>query len=163
MAIILSLWSKIPNLKSMKYLTAIVVFYFLISCQNDQSLQKKYYKATDSKNVALLALTIHKDRFYGQYEVQYAGHVKDSGEVRGVIKGDTLNGRFKYISYVGSKELKPFLLLKKDETLKLGNGAIGSFLQIPYYTPESIEFRDSSFQFYEIDLAAAKKLNLIKD
>src|SRR5690606_14151145 len=125
--------------------------------------QKVYYKATQNKTVALLSLTIYNNHFYGQYEVRYGTTGKDSGEVRGIILGDTLKGKYDYISYGGSKKWDPFVVLKQNGNLKLGSGAITSYMNIPYYIPESLVFKDSSFLFKPMSSTLAKDLNLITE
>ncbi|MCG2610531.1 hypothetical protein LZZ90_03300 [Flavobacterium sp. SM15] len=135
----------------MKYLILMVLASFLISCNSDKNKQQQFYKATRNENSAVLSLKIDNDQFYGRYKVRYADGIIDSGNVRGVIIGDTLRGRFKYISYGGNQEVKPFLLLKRGDTLRLGSGAVYKYMKIPYYTPGSIEFRTSDFQFLPIN------------
>lgn len=143
----------------MKYLIAILFFCFLICCKSDNSKQQ-FYKARTRESAALLTLKIEKGQFYGRYKVQYKDNIIDSGEVRGVVIGDTLRGRFAYTSYGGSWEVKPFLLLKRGDTLKLGTGVAYTYLKIPYYIPKSIAFKDSSFQFLQTDAETYKALNL---
>ena len=133
------------------------MYCFLSSCKSDGYKTKQFYKATSKQGVALLSLTVENDRFYGQYKIQYSAAVIDSGEVRGVIVADTLRGRFKYISYGGSQELKPFLLLKRGDTLKLGSGSAYTYLEIPFFLHQSIQFKDSDFQFLPISEAAFRQ------
>ena len=134
----------------MKYWVVMLISCFLYSCKSEDVKPRQFYKATNKEGIALLSLTLEDNRFYGQYKIQYSTAVIDSGEVRGVIVGDTLQGRFKYISYGGSQVLKPFLLLKRGDTLKLGSGSAYTYLEIPYFLPQSIRFKDSDFQFLPI-------------
>ncbi|MEW5675094.1 hypothetical protein ABGT15_02150 [Flavobacterium enshiense] len=140
----------------MKYLMFLITLGFITSCELRKP-EQRFYKATAKNNVALLSLSIDDNQFYGQYKVRYSENIIDSGEVRGVLDGDTLRGRFKYLSYGGVKEVKPFLLLRRGDTLKLGNGVAYTYMKIPYYIPKSIEFRDSNFQFLPISEAAFKQ------
>ena len=57
------------------------------------------------------------------------------------------------------KKISPFVLLQRGEVLKLGSGETWFFLNIAYYSSETLKFNDSSFQFYSIDRIAAEKLN----
>lgn len=143
----------------MKYLVALMLWYFLIGCKSDES-EQRFYSAVSKESKAVLAIKFDNGQFHGQYKVQYADNIIDSGEVRGIVIGDTLRGRFNYISYGGSKEVKPFLLLRRGDTLKLGSGATYTYMKIPYYTPESIEFKNSSFQFLPISVEDFERLNV---
>lgn len=142
----------------MKYLLITAVLFLLTACKSDASKQRKFFSATDRTRTSLLMLSVKNNQFYGQYKVQYAESIIDSGEVRGVVSGDTLKGRFTYISYGGSQAVKPFLLLKRGDTLKLGSGNVYTYLKIPYYIPESIQFKEDDFQFLPIDEAVFNRL-----
>lgn len=144
----------------MKHLLIIAVLVLLTGCNSDASKQQKFFTATDSKRSSLLVLSIKNNQFYGQYKVQYAESIIDSGEVRGVVIGDTLKGRFTYISYGGAQEVKPFLLLKRGDTLKLGSGSAYTYLKIPYYLQESIQFKENDFQFLPIDEDVFRRLDV---
>lgn len=134
------------------------MFCFLVSCESEGKKQL-FYQATTGKNNAILALNIDKDQFYGTYKVQYADDIIDSGQVRGVVLGDTLRGRFNYISYGGSQAVKPFLLLKNGDTLKQGSGFVYTYMKIPYYLPKSIVFKASDFQFLPIKAEMYEELD----
>lgn len=143
----------------MKHLLIIAVLFLLAGCKSDTSKQQKFFKATDRERSSLLVLSVKNNQFYGQYKVQYAEGIIDSGKVRGLVSGDTLKGLFTYISYGGSQAVKPFLLLKRGDTLKLGSGSIYTYLKIPYYIPKSIQFKEDDFQFLPIDEAVFKRLD----
>lgn len=142
----------------MKHLLIIAFLFLLTACNADASKQQNFFTATEGKKTSLLVLVIKNNQFYGHCKVQYAESIIDSGEVRGVVIGDTLKGRFTYISYGGAQEVKPFLLLKKGDTLKLGSGSTYTYLKIPYYIPESIQFKKDDFQFLPIEETVFKRL-----
>ena len=144
----------------MKHLLVLAVLFLLTACKSDASKQQKFFTATDSKRTSLLVLSVKNNQFYGQYKVQYAESIIDSGEVRGVVIGDTLKGRFTYLSYGGSQEVKPFLLLKSGDTLKLGSGSVYTYLKIPYYIQESIQFKEDDFQFLPIEEDVFRRLDV---
>lgn len=132
-----------------KNIFCVVAVLCLISCESNNEL-KSYYRATKNDTIAQLSLTIHKGRFFGHYEIDYGGSEKISGEVRGEKKGDTLKGRFKYMSENDTPKLVPFVLLKRGQMYIEGNGPIWTYLNIPYYNEESMEFSDSNFTFQPI-------------
>lgn len=143
----------------MKHLLPITVLFLLVGCKSDKAKQQMFFTATDSKRTSLLVLSVKNNQFYGQYKVEHAESIIDSGEVRGVVSGDTLKGRFTYRSYGGSQEVKPFLLLKRGDTLKLGSGIAYTYLKIPYYIHNSIQFKKDDFQFLPIDEDVFNRLN----
>jgi hypothetical protein len=119
----------------------------LTGCSNRQADLRKHYRAINGENTALLSITESESKFYGEYEIQYGLTGKDSGTVRGIKAGDTLRGVYHYRSFGGGKVTKPFILLRKGNTLKLGSGAETNYLNTPFYVPESVEFSDSNFLF----------------
>ncbi|WP_281638194.1 hypothetical protein [Flavobacterium marginilacus] len=137
-----------------------IITFLIISCKKDKS-EHVFYKAVNGENIGLLSLTIGENYFFGQYELRYGRLGKDIGEVRGTIFGDTLKGKFRYLSYGGGNKIAPFVLLKHNKGLKLGSGTISTFMNIPFYIPETLEFKDTDFQFYRIDEKSAKKLGFI--
>lgn len=135
----------------------IVIIICLISCESNNQL-KSYYRATKNDTIALLSLTINETSFFGQYEIQYSSSIKDSGEVRGEKIGDTLKGRFKYISYGGNLKIVPFVVLKRGQVYIEGKGSIWTLFNIPYYNQESLEFDNSNFKFLPIGNEFEKKV-----
>lgn len=119
----------------------------LTGCSNQQADLRKHYRAINGENTALLSITESESKFYGEFEIQYGLTGKDSGTVRGIKAGDTLRGVYYYRSFGGGKVTKPFILLRKGNTLKLGSGAETNYLNTPFYVPESVEFSDSNFLF----------------
>jgi hypothetical protein len=125
----------------------------LISCNSkDEKSQYKHivYQAVNGKDTAILAINMNDKRFYGRYEVLYHKIGKDSGDVRGDLKGDTLRGDFHYISNGGSWKRVPLALLKKENKLILGSGVIGIYFNLPCFMPGTpIEYNNSKYVFEE--------------
>jgi hypothetical protein len=147
---------------AMRGLMLSLFFLIIFSCSKE-SPRKHFYKAAQDGTIALLALKIDDNYFYGKYEVRYKDSSIESGEVRGSIIGDTLKGRFKYITYGGHEKIAPFVLLQRGEVLKMGSGETWTYFNIPYYSSETIKFNDSSFQFHAIDRIATENLNFSTD
>lgn len=124
----------------MKNIAILFISLLIISCKTEKS-EEVFYKAVNGEDMALLSLTIGENYFFGQYEVRYGRSSKDIGEVRGNIFGDTLKGKFKYLSYGGSNKIAPFVLLKHNKVLKIGSGSISTYMNIPFYIPETLEFQ----------------------
>ena len=134
---------------------ASLLFVFLISC-NSKEEKDKYksivYRAVNGNDTAILAVNMNDKRFYGRYEILYHKIGKDSGDVRGDIKGDTLRGDFHFISNGGSWKRIPLALLKKENKLILGKGVIGTYFNLPCFVPGvPIEYKNSEFVFEQIE------------
>lgn len=127
---------------------------FLISC-NSKEEKDQYnhvvYRAVNNKDTAIIVININDKRFYGRYEISYYKIGKDSGDVRGDIRGNTLRGDFHYISNGGNWKRIPIALLKKDSKLFLGNGVIGTYMNLPCFMPGTpIDYSNSKFVFEEV-------------
>ncbi|WP_264537660.1 hypothetical protein [Flavobacterium sp. N1736] len=130
---------------------AFLFFVLIISC-NSKEEKDKYnhivYRAVNNKDTAILDININDKRFYGRYEISYYKVGKDSGDVRGDLKGDTLRGDYHYISNGGAWKRVPLALLKKENKLFLGTGVIGTYFNLPCFIPGTpIEYDNSGFVF----------------
>lgn len=140
------------NIKSLLFLISIVIL--IVSCNSkDKKSEYKHivYHAVNDKDTAILSININDKRFFGHYERSYYQQGKDSGDVRGDIKGDTLRGDFHFISNGGSWKRIPLALLKKENKLYLGSGIITTYFNLPCFMPGTpIEYHNSKFVFEEI-------------
>lgn len=136
-------------LKKGIYGIGIISILFSITSCNDAKQKKAFYTAVKGKDTAFLNIATYEKRFYGSYEVYYGSRaMKDSGAVEGLISGDTLRGKFRYISYGGSKTISPVIFLRSKDKLIQGEGVIASYMGIAYFMPEyPIEFNSKGFVF----------------
>jgi len=132
----------------------IVLSILFLSCDNSIRNGKQfYYRAVNDKDTALLSfIKLEDNRFFGQYEIRYGGVRKDSGELRGIISGDTIKGSFYYHPYGGGVLKRyPVALLKRKNKLLLGEGVISVYMGIPSFMKgEPIDYSDPEFVFEEI-------------
>lgn len=139
------------NLKSLLFL--VLVLITILSCNSKEEkngYKEVFYQAVNNKDTAILALNISDKRFYGRYEISYYKTGKDSGDVRGDIKGNTLRGDFHFISNGGSWKRLPLALLKKENKLILGSGVVGTYMNLPCYIQGTLNYNDPKFVFEEI-------------
>ncbi|WP_035643777.1 hypothetical protein [Flavobacterium sp. ASV13] len=130
-----------------------LIMIFIISCNskdNKTDYKEVVYRAVHQKDTAILVININEKRFFGRYEILYHQIGKDSGDVRGDIKGDTLRGDFHYISNGGSWKRIPLAFLKKDDKLISGNGVIGTYMSLPCFIQGTLNYNDPKFVFEEI-------------
>ena len=130
----------------------ISILTLVISCNSKEKDHYKevQYRAVKGKDTAVMALKISDKRFYGRYELSYYKIGKDSGDVRGDIKGDTLTGDIHYISNGGSWKRIPLALLKKENSLILGKGIAGTYMNLPCFIQGSLSYQNPDFVFEEI-------------
>lgn len=132
----------------------IVLSILFLSCDNSIRNGKQfYYRAVNDKDTALLSfIKLEDNRFFGQYEIRYGGVRKDSGELRGIISGDTIKGSFYYHPYGGGVLKRyPVALLKRKNKLLLGEGVISVYMGIPSFMKgEPIDYSNPEFVFEEI-------------
>lgn len=133
---------------------ALFLCVLIVSCNSKENKEKynhKIYQAINNKDTAVFDVKINNKRFYGRYEISRYGYGKDSGDVRGDLRGDTLRGDYYFISFGGNWKRVPIALLKKDNKLFLGKGVIGTYFNLPCFVPEvPIEYNNSEFVFEEI-------------
>ncbi|BFM44921.1 hypothetical protein CFS9_35620 [Flavobacterium sp. CFS9] len=136
------------------FIFASLLALALISCnskENKEEYKHAVYHAIHQGDTAVLDIQINNKRFFGRYEIFYHKIGKDSGDVRGDIKGDTLRGDYHFISNGGSWKRVPLALLQKDNKLFLGKGVIGTYFNLPLYMPEvPIEYENSEFVFEKV-------------
>lgn len=139
--------------------TCFLLFWVLLGCGPEYDT--KYYKAIslDKRDTALLKLLTSEGTFYGDYQIRYGDKTKDDGSITGHVKGDTLVGKFSYLSRGNVKLIEPIAFLKTDENLKLGAGIAGTYMGFHVYQNGSIAFNDSLFQFQTIE---GEELNNLK-
>lgn len=139
-------------LKHIIYPMGVVMALLCIMSCNDVKQKKAFYTAVKGKDTAFLSIATYEKRFYGSYEVYYGSKaMKDSGAVEGLISGDTLRGKFRYISYGGSKTISPIIFLRSKDKLLQGQGVVASYMGIAYFMPEyPIEFNTKGFVFHTV-------------
>lgn len=152
-------WKEMRTKNIMKKLFFITAVIFLLySCnKRENKTFRKFYKASKGDSTAFLSMVFTENTFYGEYEIRYGLLGKDSGAVRGNRIGDTLRGDFCYRSYGGDIKRAPFVLLEKNQELKLGAGLISTYMTIPFYVKGTLEFKDSNFLFKPIEKSQSGK------
>ncbi|WP_051627472.1 hypothetical protein [Flavobacterium seoulense] len=146
---------KIPQRRKVISISTLFVFCMLIfGCEKAEEKGTRFsYRAVKDKDTALLNfIRLEDNRFFGQYEIIYGGSRKDSGEVRGIISGDTIKGSFYYHPYGGGVLKRyPVALLKRENKLLLGKGVISIYMGIPsFLKTEPIDYSKPEFIFEEI-------------
>jgi hypothetical protein len=136
-----------------KFFIPFALVLLLVSCHSKEEknqYNQVYYRAVHNKDTATLVIHRNDKRFYGRYEISYYQFGKDSGDVRGDIKGNTLTGDFHYISNGGSWKRTPLALLEKENKLFLGNGVVGTYMNLPCFMPGTIDYNKTKFVFEEV-------------
>ena len=132
-------------------IVCFLLLVILISC--GPTYETKYYQAIslDKRDTAFLKLVTSDGGFYGDYQIRYYDKTKDEGAVTGNMRGDTLIGKFSYLSRSNARVVAPIALLKSGKKLKLGTGQAGTYMGFHVYSNGSITFNDSLFQFQPVE------------
>lgn len=138
-------------MRNAKYLFLIVPL-FIFSCGNDEGRKQKpmsSYVAVKKRDTGRISLNIAPSTFKGVLQINYDQTYTDSGDVQGIVKGDTLIGDYSYKHYkLKLWKRKPIALLRKGDTLVMGEGIIkNTFGRIYFDQTVPIEYPDSGFVF----------------
>jgi hypothetical protein len=133
-------------------LLMISLFLLILSCGHpaaDTQGEKVLYSAIDKTDTARLNIILTDKVFEGQYEISHDGVYKDSGDVNGVVKGDTLMGTFHYQSYGVEKWYRiPIALLKKEKQLIMGTGSMEIYMNMTFFSKKMpIDYQHPKFVF----------------
>jgi hypothetical protein len=139
------------------YLTLLFMIA-LYSCSQPGEVKKTErrtasYQAIQGADTALLELTTKGSTFKGKCAIRFGSKFTDSGEVKGLIRGDTLLGDFHYLHYGLEWKRVAFALLKEGELLYMGEGDQGEYFNIPYFKPNGPSFDSVKFVFRPIAAA----------
>ncbi|WP_281233546.1 hypothetical protein [Flavobacterium gelatinilyticum] len=138
-------------MNKLSFILIVSILTLTVSCNSkEDSYKEVQYQAVSGNDTAVMALKMSDKRFYGRYEISYYKFGKDSGDVRGDIKGDTLRGDFHYISNGGSWKRIPLALLKKDNKLVQGTGIVGTYMSLPCFLPGTLTYKEPKFTFEEM-------------
>lgn len=123
------------------------------SCSSTESIDKNdvktLYSGINKSDTAKLFIKLTDKEFYGQLEINYRGAFKDSGDVSGIVKGDTLKGTYRYQHYGIEKwHSMPISLLKKHNQLIMGEGPMEIYMGMYYFKKNRpIDYQKPKFVF----------------
>lgn len=138
--------------KALKHLTlglTIAICGCNSSASVDRNDVKTLYSGVNKSDTARLHIKLTDKEFYGQLEINYRGAFKDSGDVSGIVKGDTLRGTYRYQHYGIEKwHSMPISLLKRDNRLLMGEGAMEIYMGMYYFKKNRpIDYEKPKFVF----------------
>lgn len=142
---------------------ALTMILFLSACSGNGGDTthdiKSHYRAINKDDTASLNIVLKEKTFYGQYEVNHHGLYKDSGDVNGIIKGDTLKGTFHYQQYRIEKwDRIPIALLRRQGKLIMGTGAMEIYMNMTFFTKNiPIDYQHPLFVFEQTASSSSKK------
>ena len=145
-------------MKAIKFLNSGLVLSIAIGlagCDtsgSDHRTRKMWYRAIHKTDTAVFKVDVTDGQFKGLYEISYGGEYRDSGEVSGYVKGDTLLGNYLY-QRVGIPQLHriPIALLKKGDKLIMGVGSMEIYLERAYFKPRvPIDYQNVKFIFEKL-------------
>lgn len=122
--------------KHLQFLALASVFAMMLSCNQNhkKAIPATKYTASLNGDSALATLEISKALFKGVLEIRYKTGYKDSGDVKGFVKGDTLMGEYHFQKYwFPVWKRNPIIFLKKGNKLIMGKGIVKYTMGIPHY------------------------------
>lgn len=125
----------------------------ICSCSSTESIDKndvkRLYSGINKSDTAKLFIKLTDKEFYGQLEINYPGAFKDSGDVSGIVKGDTLKGTYRYQHYgIVKWHSMPISLLKKHNQLIMGEGPMEIYMGMYYFKKNRpIDYKKPKFVF----------------
>jgi hypothetical protein len=143
-------------IKTVFKLTFLALIITTYGCESrskaDKSDIKTLYSAVNKTDTARFNIKLTDKEFYGQLEINYRGLYKDSGDVTGIVKGDTLKGTFRFQHYgIENWHTIPIALLKKDNKLIMGEGAMEIYMGIYYFKKNmTIDYQAPKFIFQKL-------------
>lgn len=146
-------------MKELFSVLVLIVFSLFSNCSNEkahkiQPAPIKRFVAYRNGDTAIALLKMSESIFKGQLVIKYERGYKDSGEVKGAIKGDTLIGDYHFQHYDLPKwKRDPIIFLKRGKKLIRGNGVIKYTLGFPGFNKNiPIDFDENKiFVFEQID------------
>jgi hypothetical protein len=142
--------------RNLHIVTFFILLFLISGCDTsgaDHSTTKMWYRAINKEDTATFKVSVTDKQFKGTFEINYHGVYKDSGEVKGYVRGDTLVGNYLYQHYGIDKLYRiPIALLKRKDQLILGVGAMEIYLERTYFKPNvPIDYQHVKFVFEKME------------
>lgn len=114
-----------------------LIFFILLFACNRTAPKKNIpvkYLAYLNADTAIATIEASKALFKGVLEIRYKNGYKDSGNVKGFVKGDTLMGEYHFQKYwFPVWKRNPIIFLRKGDRLIMGKGTVRYTMGIPHY------------------------------
>ena len=149
----------------------LLVFIGLVSCkkanavdpnklQDEKPISTKCYQALyENGTIDLEMNTLKNGKISGNMVMSFLNMPKKIGKINGEFRGDTLFVDYSFIQGANKdrKFKNPMAILKKGDTLVLGNGKIESHLGVSYFVKgEPIDFDKVKYKFTSVDCGDAE-------
>ncbi len=145
----------------------LLVSVGLVSCKNEEKKKEKleaekpisvscYQALYENDTINLTINTLKDDKISGTMVMKTAESQNNYGDIKGEFHGDTLYADYSFTHDVGNKEefKNPIAILKRGDSLILGNGKIEIYLGRSYFDKKSpIDFDNVRYKFTKVDCA----------
>jgi hypothetical protein len=113
---------------------AIIILLFACNQKAPKKNVSIQYLAHLNGDTAMASIEASNALFKGVLEIRYKNGFKDSGDVKGFVKGDTLVGEYHFQKYwFPVWKRNPIIFLKKGDRLVMGKGTVRYTMGIPHY------------------------------
>lgn len=133
------------NLKSVFFILVLAILLIACGSKSNKPTQLTYvkYVAHHDGDSAIAIINKSKKIFSGSLLISHGGDNIDSGQVKGIVKGDTLIGEFHFKHYQLEWKRKPVAFLMKKDRIIMGEGLMKLTVGIPHFDPSvPINFDD---------------------
>jgi hypothetical protein len=115
--------------------TAFFALHIFACTPNNREGAATFEKFISVKGDDTATVIINKttNLFRGSMQISYKSKYPDSGEINGIVRGDTLIGQFLYKYYGVKWQRKPVAFLMKDNRLILGEGRVKNTLDVVHF------------------------------
>lgn len=130
--------------------------FMLAACSSsgtNDNEKKVLYQAIAKNDTAKLNIHLTDKTFYGQMEIIYDKQYKDSGDVNGIVKGDSLLLGTYHFQHYGIEEWHriPIALLKKDKKLIMGVGSMVIYMNMTFFDKNiPVDYQHPKFIFEKV-------------
>lgn len=146
-------------MKTLPGFTLVLLCLLLMACNQQPAvvdqMRPQYtacYQAIDGSDTALLSIDTSNKRILGTFEMKYGKDKVYAGQIKGLIKGDTLIGHYDFkLNKVDKWYRNPVAFLKKEGKLIMGVGEISMVWGSPFFdTNTPIDYDKGRFVFSEL-------------
>lgn len=128
--------------------------------QAEKPISTQCYQASfENDTINLEMSTLQNGKITGNMEMSFLNMPKKSGEIKGQFRGDTLFADYTFTQGANVERIfkNPIAILKRGDTLVLGNGKIETYLGASYFAKgQPIDFDKVKFKFNSVECVDKK-------
>lgn len=128
--------------------------------ENEKPISTQCYLAVYENDTIDLEINTLKDqKVSGDMVMSFLNMPKKIGKIKGEFRGDTLYADYSFIQGANTERMfkNPIAILKRGDSLILGNGKIENYMGASYFKKgEPIDFEKVKFKFTSVECVDKK-------